>query len=240
MQLFRVAGIALEVHPTFYVLPVLIGLNGYADGGWEEMLLGWGALLLVYTCVVLHEFGHALTARALGLPVWRIVLLPIGGMAMLGRLPRRPCTELLIVAAGPLVNFVIAGICLGLLRGWPDGWVVYDPDSWGYLETSGISVNDLLRFLLASNIFLGCFNLLPAFPMDGGRVLRALLALRFDYLRATWYALLIGRAVAVVALVFALWAHLYMLAILFGFILFLGGLEYTQLAREETQYEDPT
>ncbi len=241
MQLFRVAGIALEVHPTFFVLPILIGLTGFGDGGWREMLVDWAALVLVYTCVVLHEFGHALTARALGLPVWRIILLPIGGMAMLGRLPRRPSAELLIVAAGPMVNFVIAGICLALLHGWPEGWVLFHPQTWGDPETNGLTVNDVLRFLLSANLLLGCFNLLPAFPMDGGRVLRALLALRLDYLSATWSALMIGRAVAAAGIALALFKwHLYMLAILFGFILFLGDLEYTQLAREETQYEDPT
>jgi Zn-dependent protease len=185
-----------------------------------------GAVALVYTCVVLHEFGHALTARKLGIPVQHIVLLPFGGMALLGRLPRSPRAELLIVAAGPAVNFAIAGLALVLLGGWPT-------DLGGDVLPT-FHGHDVLEFLLLANLVLGCFNLLPAFPMDGGRILRALLAIKLDYLRATRWALYIGRGVAVAGIVVALIYGAYLLAGLFTFILWIGKREYDLLIREET------
>jgi Zn-dependent protease len=180
--------------------------------------------------VVLHEFGHALMARRLGIPVERIMLLPIGGMALLGRMPRSAGKELLIVAAGPLVNFTIAGVCYALLGHFPTDVDAIDPGT--------LHAVDILQFLLVANLALGLFNLVPAFPMDGGRVLRALLAFRYDYLKATWIALWVGRVVALLGILLALAVlHAYLLAALFGFVLFLGDLEYTQLRREQQRAE---
>jgi len=228
MKLFRFRGIALDLHPTFYLLPLVVGAQGWADNPDDPgrgLAQSLGAVALVYTCVVLHEFGHALTARWLGVPVQHIVLLPFGGMALLGRLPRNSWAELLIVAAGPAVNFAIVGICLLLLGRWP---VVGEED---LLPT--FQLYDILVFLLLSNLVLGCFNLLPAFPMDGGRILRALLAFKLDYLRATRWALNIGRGVAGLGIVFALWTHSFLLAGLFVFILWIGKREYEFLVMEE-------
>jgi Zn-dependent protease len=230
MKLFRFRGITLELHPTFYLLPLVVGAQGWVDEPhhpWRGLAQSLGAVALVYTCVVLHEFGHALTARRLGVPVQHIVLLPFGGMALLGRLPRSPREELLIVAAGPAVNFVIAGVALALLGGWPADL------SDDTLPTTHL--RDILEFLLISNLVLGCFNLLPAFPMDGGRILRALLAFKLDYLRATRWALNIGRCVAVAGIVVALLYHAYLLAALFFFILWIGRREYQFLLWEEAQ-----
>ena len=225
IPLFRVFGITLEVHPTFFLLPLILAITYFPENGWRSVAQVWWALFLVYTCVVLHEFGHALVARRLGVSVSLIMLLPIGGLALLGRIPRSPRAELLIVAAGPLVNFVIAAVCLACLGHWPAHLDDADPATLRW--------RDLLAFLLVANIFLGLFNLLPAFPMDGGRLLRATLALRYDYLRATWLAMMIGRVIAGLGILYALWAAHYLLAVLFAFILFLGNLEYTQLRREE-------
>jgi Zn-dependent protease len=225
MKLFRVGGISLELHPTFYLLPLYVVGQGWWDEGAHGALTALLALVLVYTSVVLHEFGHALTAKKLGIPVRQIVLLPIGGMALLERLPRNPVKELLIIAAGPAVNFVIVGICLVLGHGWPAHLERYAEPS---LHPGGI-----LRFLLLSNLVLGCFNLLPAFPMDGGRIVRALLAFPFDYVRATRYAVIIGRCVALAGIVFALYDKSFLLAILFGFILVIGAREYQHVLYEE-------
>jgi Zn-dependent protease len=159
--------------------------------------------------------------------VHRIILLPVGGMALLERLPREPRDELLIVAAGPLVNFVIAGLSLIFLLGWPSDW-----DDFSILPTNA---HDVLMALLIINLSLGTFNLLPAFPMDGGRIVRALLAYFTDYVNATWWALMVGRAVALVALIFALWFQAYTLVILFTFIIILGGLEYRHVVRTEAE-----
>jgi stage IV sporulation protein FB len=213
IPLFRVFGITLWVHPSFFLLPLALAAHYYARYGWLGVRDAWWAMFLVYTCVILHEFGHALAARALGVYVSEIFLLPVGGMALLGRLPRAPLAELLIVAAGPLVNFVLAGLALALLGHWPDN----------------------LGFLFVANLSLGLFNLIPAFPMDGGRLLRAGLAYYYNYLRATWLAMMIGRAFALAGALYALYIAHYFLALLFTFILFLGNLEYTQLAREEAR-----
>jgi Zn-dependent protease len=224
MKLLRFRGITLELHPTFYLLPLLVGWEGWSDGRWPGLAENLWAIALIYTCLVLHEFGHALTAQRLGLPVKHIVLLPIGGMALLQRMPRNPRTEMLITAAGPAVNFAIAGICLVLLRGWPPRLLQADHPTFHLLG--------VLRFLLLVNLGLGCFNLLPAYPMDGGRVLRALLAFRLDYLDATRWAVTIGYFVAGSGIVLALLYGLPTLVVLFVFILYIGNWEYRQLRRE--------
>ena len=230
MKLFRFRGITVELHPAFYLLPLIVGAQGWVGEPhhhWRGLAEALGGIALVYSCVVLHEFGHALTAQKLGIQVQHIVLLPFGGMALLGRMPRSPRAELLITAAGPAVNFVIAGLAFTLLGGWPADLA---DDS---LPTT--RWHDFLELLMLINLYLGCFNLLPAFPMDGGRVLRALLAYKLDYLRATRWALNIGRGVAVVGIVYSLWTGSYMLAGLFIFILWVGKREYEYLLMEEAQ-----
>src|SRR5205807_2231720 len=138
-------------------------------------------ILLLFACVVLHEFGHAFAAKAFGINTPDITLLPIGGVARLERMPEEPVQELIIAAAGPAVNVIIAG-CLFLTG----GRFVYPP-------SPGMGLHDVV---LTINVVLVLFNLLPAFPMDGGRVLRALLATRLSYARATQIAASIGQACA--------------------------------------------
>ncbi|HVU37764.1 MAG TPA: M50 family metallopeptidase [Opitutales bacterium] len=227
MKLLRVGGISLELHPTFYLLPLYVAVLGWFDEGLRGVWTGLLALALVYISVVLHEFGHALTARRLGIGVRHIVLTPVGGMALLEQLPRNPVKELLIVVAGPAVNFVIAGICVSLLHGWPAHLdEIYDVS---------LRPASLLRYLLQANLMLGLFNLLPAFPMDGGRIVRALLALGMDYVSATYWAMMIGRVVAVTCIVLALFAGSYMLVVLFMFILVLGTWEFRHVLQQELQ-----
>ena len=225
MKLLRFRGITLELHPTFYLLPLYVAWEGWRDGHWPGVAENLWAVALVYTCLVLHEFGHALTAQRLGLPVKHIVLLPIGGMALLQNMPRKPRTELLITAAGPAVNFAIAGISLVLLGGWPAGMEDVDHPTF--------HIVGVLKFLLLANLWLGCFNLLPAYPMDGGRVLRALLVYKLDYLDATRWAVIIGYFVAGSGIVIGLLYGLPMLVLLFLFILYIGNWEYRHLRREE-------
>jgi len=224
MKLLRFRGITLELHPTFYLLPLFVAWEGWHDGHWHGVVENLWAIVLVYICLVLHEFGHALTAQRLGLPVKHILLLPIGGMALLQNMPRKPRTELLITAAGPAVNFAIAGIALVLLRGWPPGMDDVDQPTF--------HVVGVLKFLLLANLWLGCFNLLPAYPMDGGRVLRALLAYKLDYLEATRWAVIIGYFVAGSGIVIGLLTGTYTLVVLFLFILYVGNWEYRHLRRE--------
>ncbi len=227
MKLFRVRGISVELHPTFYLLPIYVAWQGWADERWRGVAEQLLELFLIYASVVLHEFGHALTAQRLRVPVRHIVLTPIGGMALFDWLPRKPMKELLIIAAGPAVNFAIAAICVFLLGGWPAHLMDYTEPA--------LNAGDMLRFLLLSNLALGCFNLIPAFPMDGGRIVRALLAFNLGYVPATRYAVIIGRWTAAVGIALGFMAHSPVLVVLFAFILVIGTWEYHHVLAQEAQ-----
>lgn len=197
----RIAGIELRVHATFFILLAWLALADYRTTG-TALGAARGVLftLALFTSVVLHELGHALAGRRVGVPTRDITLLPIGGVARLEYMPDKPPHELFIAVAGPAVTLVIAvaiGILLRLL-GHP---IALAPDA--FMTSDG---NAFLAQLMWVNVSLLVFNLLPAFPMDGGRILRALLALHMDYLRATEIAARIGR---VFALVFGLFGLFY-------------------------------
>ena len=189
----RVAGIALYVHATFLLLVAWVTLQQYQRG----LAAVLGALLYIVTLfaiVVLHELGHALTARRYGIHTRDIILLPIGGVARLERMPRIPRQELLVALAGPAVNVVLAGVLYAVLRA--SGGV---PTDGFYMMEGVFSIRAFLAQLVGVNIVLALFNLLPAFPMDGGRVLRAVLAMRMrSYARATEIAARVGRVLAFV------------------------------------------
>lgn len=184
----RVAGIDLYVHATFLLLLVYVVHLAYQSRhSWVDAC---GAVLLVgafFSVVVLHELGHCLVARRLGIPTQDITLLPIGGVARLARLPERPRHELVIALAGPAVNVGIGIALYALLRAPAPGQLL------GGVRLVG---GDLLVNLFYLNAFMAVFNLAPAFPMDGGRVLRALLAMKQDYARATDQAATVGQALA--------------------------------------------
>jgi len=182
------AGIGVYVHATFFLLIFWLVATSWLHGqGVAAAAAGVIFMLAIFACVVLHEFGHALAARKFGIKTRDITLLPIGGVARLERMPREPLQELWVALAGPLVNVVIAaGILtwLALTAALPQG--------------SGLSVTagPFAVRLLVANVFLVAFNMIPAFPMDGGRVLRALLATRLDYTRATQIAAVLGQGIA--------------------------------------------
>ena len=226
INLFRVFGIQLAVHVSFLLLLAYFGYEGWLEGGWPGA--GWSVLLIVlfFACVVMHELGHSLTARRYGVRVPRILLMPIGGMAEFDRIPRQPRAELLITAAGPAVNFVLVALLLPLI--WTDLWSEQAVPRYG--------VATPLIELTAGNLLMGTFNLLPVFPMDGGRILRALLARRMDYLKATRRALLVARIAApLLAIAAVYFLHAYLLGVLFLFIFFAGDAEYRQLLRREQE-----
>jgi Zn-dependent protease len=168
LPILRIAGIQLRIHITFLLLIGWLAFGYYAEGGSAAAAGRVFFILLLFLCVILHEFGHAFAAKSFGINTPDITLLPIGGVARLERMPEKPGQELVIALAGPLVNVVIA-LCLSVAIGWRGAAGVEDFES-----------PNLLTQLLAINILLVLFNLLPAFPMDGGRVLRALLATRFS------------------------------------------------------------
>ena len=190
LNIGSVAGTAIRIHVTFLLfLAWIFGVNYFSGGpqvAWSSLLF----VVLLFLCVLLHEFGHIFTARGFGVRTPDVILLPIGGVARLERIPEKPSEEFLIAIAGPAVNVVIALLLMAV-----GGANLSAGHLSSTLEASNVSMVDRLA---AVNLFLALFNLIPAFPMDGGRVLRALLASRLGYVRATEIAAMIGQGVAFV------------------------------------------
>jgi stage IV sporulation protein FB len=190
LNIGSVAGTAIRIHVTFLLfLAWIFGVNYFSGGpqvAWSSLLF----VVLLFLCVLLHEFGHIFTARGFGVRTPDVILLPIGGVARLERIPEKPSEEFLIAIAGPAVNVVIALLLMAV-----GGANLSAGHLSSTLEASNVSMVDRLA---AVNLFLALFNLIPAFPMDGGRVLRALLASRLGYVRATEIAAMIGQGVALV------------------------------------------
>jgi len=185
----RVAGSEIRIHLTFLILLAWIGIIQYGAGGPAAALDSVLFIVAVFACVVLHELGHALAARRYGIATPDITLLPIGGLARLSRIPDNPTEEIVIAVAGPAVNVAIAAVIIVVLGG------SFDPAAMASIEDPDPGF--LVR-LAAVNVILVLFNLIPAFPMDGGRVLRALLAYRLGRRRATEIAARIGQGLAFV------------------------------------------
>lgn len=188
VSLGRIAGTEVRVHFTFLLLILWFGLVAGMQGGAAAALDAVVFIVAVFGCVLLHEYGHVLIAKRFGIATKDITLLPIGGVASVERLPEKPGQELLVALAGPAVNGLIAAILI----------VLFGADIGTELTVA--SLDDLkLDFatrLALVNVMLALFNLIPAFPMDGGRVLRALLSLRLDRVQATRIAARIGHAIA--------------------------------------------
>ncbi len=183
-----IAGIDILVHGTFVLLLLWVGVSHYLPRhSLGDVGSGIVFILALFAIVVLHELGHALTARRFGIRARDITLLPIGGVARLERMPEDPRQELLVAIAGPAVNAVLAVAFFLILA--PVGGV-------GPFREFSLVGGDFLGKLFWINVSLAVFNLIPAFPMDGGRVLRALLAMRGDYVRATQTAAGIGQGIA--------------------------------------------
>lgn len=226
INLFRVRGIQLSVHASFFLLLAWVGYEGWQlDHQWLGIVWSVGIFLAFFGCVVLHEFGHSFTAMHFGIRVRRILLMPIGGMAEFDSIPREPMRELLITLAGPAVNFAIAAFL----------WLFVDVVSGPDYPATAVGFAQLLLY---ANLVMGCFNLLPVFPMDGGRIFRALLAWRKPYLQATFLAATVGKVLAVLAAIIAIfWYESYLTAGLFAFIYLAGEAEYRAVKRRERDDE---
>lgn len=189
-------GIPLHVHATFLVVPLLTALTWGRGYGAAGAAFGLVLALLVFGSVLLHELGHALAARAFGLPVSQIWLLPIGGVALLEGRPRNAVEESVIALAGPFVNFLLVGaLAVLLVAGSLVGAI--DVEALAVATSMVPGPVTLVVALLAANAMLGLFNLIPLFPMDGGRVLRALLSASLGEPWATRLAAGVGQAGAV-------------------------------------------
>ena len=193
LNLGRIAGIKIYIHWTFLILLLWIVFSQMQQGkSWEQTLAAALFMVLIFGCVILHELGHALMARRYKIPTRDITLLPIGGLARLERIPEDPKQELWVALAGPAVNIVLAAI-LGLaIFMWNPQMLDLQAVDWQSLSLQSFVIN-----LLLVNLVLAVFNLIPAFPMDGGRVLRALLAFQFSRLQATRMAAALGQFIAI-------------------------------------------
>jgi Zn-dependent protease len=184
------AGIELRIHATFLLLLAWVGATHWLTGKSAAAAAnGVVFILALFACVLLHELGHSLAARRYGIPTRDITLLPIGGVARLERMPEKPGQELVVALAGPAVNVAIAAALFG--------WLAVT-EGLAPLAQLTVAGGPMLERLLAANVMLVVFNLIPAFPMDGGRVLRALLASRMEYTRATQIAAGVGQGLAFV------------------------------------------
>jgi Zn-dependent protease/CBS domain-containing protein len=186
----QLGGIDLRIHATFLLLLGWVLASYWMAGkSMEAMLAGVGFIVALFACVVLHEMGHAVAARTFGIQTRDITLLPIGGVARLERMPEEPKQELWIALSGPAVNVVIAAVLYS--------WLTLT-HGWASFSQLSVAAGPFVERLLLANISLVLFNLIPAFPMDGGRVLRALLASRMTYPKATQLASSVGQGLALV------------------------------------------
>jgi Zn-dependent protease len=208
----RIAGTDIKVHVTFLLVVAWWAILGYQEGGPGGALVGALSLLALFACILLHEFGHILMARRFGVRTPDVILLPIGGVARLERIPEEPRQELLIALAGPAVTLAIAGTLYFLLR--------LSGSNADVLQLS--DSQPFLALLVTVNIYLLLFNLIPAFPMDGGRVLRALLASRLGLLRGTRIAATLGQTLAVVGGLYGITRPAPLL-VLVAFFVFIGA-----------------
>jgi stage IV sporulation protein FB len=172
----RLFGSEIRIHVTFFLLLAWIAIAHYQQGGTQAAIEGVAFILALFACVVAHEFGHALAARRYGIRTPDITLLPIGGLARLERMPEKPSEEIIVALAGPAVNVVIAGVLIVIMN------ARFDMVALQGLDNPAL---DFMVRLASVNIFLVLFNLIPAFPMDGGRVLRAVLSLWYPRTQAT-------------------------------------------------------
>ncbi len=230
LQIARLFGIPVKIHWTFGLILLWLGLTAYVKQGainWENLLWSVFAVFTLFICVILHELGHALTARRYGVKTINIMLLPIGGLAILERLPERPLQELWVALAGPAVNFGLAFLFSPFL-------LFSDPEKlwrqWIFLRRPGGNVFtfDIAAWewfvfsLIVLNFAVAVFNLIPAYPMDGGRALRALLSLRFSRIKATLWATRAGQFFGLLFLTLGLYYSNWALVII-GFFIYIGA-----------------
>lgn len=211
LNLGRFAGIKVQIHWTFWLLFLFIAFLVFTQGG-DFTTLFWHSLFIIciFICVVLHEFGHALTARKYGIGTRSITLLPIGGVANLKKIPDNPKEELIIAIAGPAVNAVIALLLIPFVS--IDAFAGMDPETLQE-ELSTITSQNLMFYLLMANIALVLFNMIPAFPMDGGRIFRSVLSMKMGRVEATRIATGLGKFLALLFFLYGLFYSIILVVI---------------------------
>lgn len=229
VKIITAFNIPVFIHWSFGLILayVLYVSNGEGLSG-SETLWALITVLGLFFCVTLHEFGHALAARRYGVGTKDIALYPIGGVARLERLPKKPMQEFVVAIAGPLVNFAI---CLVILP-----YMIYMPDSLDILKEGRSfagSASDFLPAMFVLNLGLGIFNLIPAFPMDGGRIFRALMSLKLDRVKATLVAARLGQIIAAVAIFYGVQGKLGVTSAFIGFFIFMMAQQEYRFVKTE-------
>jgi Zn-dependent protease len=224
LKIGAVRGIDVRLHMTFPLIVLWAalewGTGSYGPFGWQRAAYGAILVLLLFVCVILHELGHSLVAMHYGVRVRDITLLPFGGVAQMRRMPSKPAHELLVALAGPAVNVAIAAV-LGLLV-----WSSYGGHVPPLFRLARLALqpgpSGVVLYLLLANAGMAVFNMLPAFPMDGGRVLRALLAMGLNQLRATQVAARTGQLIALCLVAAGIYTFNFILLFI-GFFIFTGA-----------------
>lgn len=228
LNLGRVSGIKIKVHWTFFFLIIWIIFDELKRGGTtDSILFNIAFVFAVFLCVVLHELGHALTAKRFGIVTKKITLLPIGGMASFDKMPESPKQELLVVIAGPLVNLIIAVLLYFIV---PVQELFNQSFTDAYDIFKSFTLQNFLFYLFIVNVGLIVFNLIPAFPMDGGRILRALLAMKINRVKATQIASSIGQFIAVIFLLIGFLYNPFLIFI--ALFIFLGAYGENQMVQQ--------
>jgi len=208
----KIFGINFRIHVTFFLLLFFIFISVLPQHGFERALLAMLFICAVFVCVLIHEIGHSLIARRFGKEAKSITLLPIGGVATMEEMPEKPVQEIAMSIIGPFINLIIAALLYLFVGHWTGiGAPNLTPDS----------VKTFFAGLIGVNIMLAIFNLIPAFPMDGGRILRGLLAMRLDFVQATTTAVFIGQAISMFFIFFGIFFN-WWLAII-GLFLYIGA-----------------
>lgn len=223
LRILTIRGIDVRLHITFPLILIWAAFQfGLASGSLNSAFFGVVAVSLLFVLVTLHELGHSFAAQYYGVPVKQIVLSPLGGVAQLSRIPEKPKQEFVIAIAGPAVNVIIA-LLLGALLVTLN--VTLANPVVALSGTAGLTITSLLTYVFIYNIMLAVFNLIPAFPLDGGRIFRALLAMKIDYVRATNIAVSIGRLIAILLGIYGLFTGGIFLILIAVFIYTAGSQE---------------
>lgn len=224
-SLGKMFGVDVKLHGTFLLLLAFVAISGLFKGGVAQAILSLALSVIIFGVVVLHEFGHILAARRFGIKTRDVILSPLGGMARLERLPSTPAQEIAVALAGPAVNLVLAG--LGAL-------VLYSKVMIAAGAIGGF-LAALTGWFITINLVLLAFNLIPALPMDGGRVLRAALTKKYGHLKATQKAAKVARWTALLMALYAVYSGQFILLLIAGFVFVMSGMELLQAKFRQTQ-----
>ncbi|HMC82889.1 MAG TPA: site-2 protease family protein [Candidatus Polarisedimenticolia bacterium] len=223
----RVFGIPIRIHATFLILLGIFFFSEARHLGARSGVRSLAFMLLLFTCVLLHELGHCVVAMRFGVTIHSITLYPFGGIATLVEIPREPAKEILIAVAGPLVNFTLAIGLFGIVA------LLAPAEHLGLVPLTG---TDLVRSLFSANLLLGLFNMIPAYPMDGGRILRGILACRIDYHRATQVAANIGKMFGILFVAVGVFVDWWLAVI--GVFLYMGATSEEQSTLLQSTLDD--